>query len=114
MRAFFDNLAQVEDDALEASREVLLAEAVPAWCPHPEAVALLRETLTSPEQIEGLSTFVKDVVHVALHSVLVMIDGGASSAAAGRVHLCDENGASIGEGLHEAYVDYLFETGKMS
>ena len=44
----------------------------------------------------------------------VAIDGGSASAKVGRVHLADERGRPLSDALHEEYVDYLLETGRMS
>lgn len=46
-------------------------------------------------------------------SVLTTIDGGSASGEKGRVHLVDEDGSSLGEGLHEYFVDHLFDTGRL-
>jgi hypothetical protein len=59
-----------------------------------------------------MATFVKDMVHEAVHSVLVAIDGGSASAEIGRVQLVSETGVPLGDALHEMYVDYLLETGR--
>ena len=50
---------------------------------------------------------------MALHSTLVVVDGGTASAEIGRVRLVDEGGEPLGEGLHELFVDHLFDTGRM-
>ena len=41
------------------------------------------------------------------HSFLVMLDGGSQLADQGRVFLKDDLGESVGEGLHEAFYDFL-------
>ena len=83
------------------------------WTDHPEAFERLRSKLRSSEDVEAFSTAVRELVHVALHSALVAIDGGSSSAEVGRVHLVDAHGNSLGDGLHELFVTYLFDTGRM-
>jgi hypothetical protein len=113
-RAFFEDLAQVEDAAMANAREALSGPEVPAWVESEDAVATLRASLKSRDQVDAMATFVRDMVHEAVHSVLVAIDGGSASAEVGRVHLADERGASLGDALHEYYVDYLLDTGRMS
>lgn len=111
--AFFEDLARIEDDARASARALLTEEAVPLWVAEAGATAALRGALASPELVEAFSTVVKDLVHVALHSALVAIDGGAASAEVGRVQLVDEHGEPLGEGLHESFVDHLFDTGRL-
>lgn len=55
---------------------------------------------------------VQECVQVAIHSALVAIDGGSASAEVGVVQLVDEEGRSLGEGLHELWVDHLFDPGR--
>jgi hypothetical protein len=113
-RAFFEDLAQIEDAAMGNAREALSGPEVPAWVENEAAVATLRATLRSRDQVDALATFVKEMVHEAVHSVLVAIDGGSASAEVGRVELVNEAGVPLGDALHELYVDYLLETGRMS
>ncbi len=113
LNAFLEDLGQIEDDVAVTARECLASEPAPMWAPHPEAVSVLRSVLSSPEQIEALETVATDLVHIALHSALVVIDGGAASAEGGSLRLVDEHGESVGEGLHELFVDHLFESGRM-
>ena len=113
-RAFFEDLARIEDEALGDAREALSGPSVPDWVESEAAVTTLRAALTSRDQVDAMATFVKDMVHEAVHSVLVAIDGGSASAEVGRVQLVSENGVPLGDALHEMYVDYLLETGRMS
>jgi hypothetical protein len=112
-RAFFEDLARIEDGAISGAREALSGPEVPVWVASEGAVATLRAALTSRDQVDAMATFVRDMVRVALHSVLVAIDGGAASAEVGRLELVDERGKSLGEALHEDYVGYLMDTGRM-
>ena len=113
-RALFEDLAQVEDSAMASAREALSGSDVPDWVESEGAVRTLRAALTSRGQIDAMATFVKEMVHQAVHSVLVAIDGGSASAEVGRVQLVSETGVPLGDALHEMYVDYLLETGRMS
>jgi hypothetical protein len=113
LRAFFEDLAVSEERAESATREAVLSPEVPVWVENVHAVELLRGSVSTPEQVEALATFVREVVHGAVHSALVSIDGGAKSAEIGQLDLVDGGGVSLGEGLHEKYVDYLFDTDRM-
>lgn len=45
--------------------------------------------------------------------MLTVIDGGTSSAEKGRLYLVDSNQSPLGEELHQDFVGYLLDTGKM-
>lgn len=111
-RAFFEDLAVIRDYARSSAQEAL-AGSRPASASTESAFELLRSKLTSAEEVEAFAAAVEDFVDVALHSALVAIDGGTASAEVGRVQLVDEAGESLGEGLHELFVDHLFDTGRM-
>lgn len=46
-------------------------------------------------------------------SILTSIDGGTALAEKGRVHLVDEDGNNLGESLHDGFVGYLLESGRL-
>jgi hypothetical protein len=112
VRAFFEDLAVVEDAVPGQVRQALTDPAVPVWVGNREAVERLRALVTTPDALDALAAFAGDLVHIAVHSVLVAIDGGTASAEIGVVQLVDEVGESFPEGLHEHYVDHLFATGR--
>lgn len=111
-RAFLEDLAAARDWATKSARDSLRGE-FPVWSEHPAAFELLRSKLTSHEDADAFAAAVQDFVHIALHSVLVAVDGGSASAEVGRVRLVDVEGRSLGDGLHELFVEHLFETGRM-
>jgi hypothetical protein len=47
------------------------------------------------------------------NSLLTVIDGGSASAEIVRVHLVDSAGRSLGEGLHEYFMQYLLDAGRI-
>ena len=110
--AFLEDLAVVRDQARTSALESFTGE-LPMWPESTEAFERLRTKLDSPDDVEALAAVVEEFVHVALHSVLVAVDGGSASAEVGRVTLVDGDGESLGEGLHELYVGHLFDTGRM-
>jgi hypothetical protein len=113
LRAFFEDLAREVDRATRSAREAMLRNDGPAWAEDPRPFNVLREKLRSEDEIDAFASAARDFVYVALHSTLVAIDGGSASAEVGRVWLVDEGGRRLGEGLHESFFDYLFETGRM-
>lgn len=114
LRAFFEDLAKSEERAESAAREAVASPGLPAWVENHQAVEVLRGTLPTSEHFDALANFVREVVHSALHSALVLIDGGSESAEVGQLNLVDGEGASADGALHEKYVDYLFETSRMT
>ncbi|QSB13766.1 hypothetical protein JQS43_19700 [Natronosporangium hydrolyticum] len=112
--AFFEDLAKSEEQAENAAIEIVTSPEVPTWVENHQVVNVLRGALSEPEHFEALAKVVRELVHSALHSALVSLDGGAESAEVGQLDLVDNEGASLGGSLHEKYVDYLFETGRMT
>lgn len=47
------------------------------------------------------------------HSFLVALDGGTALAEKGRLYVVDEHGRRVGEGLHDDFVGYLIDTGRL-
>lgn len=113
-RAFFEDLAGIEDGAMGSVREVLASAEIPIWVESEDAVMTLRAALTTPDQVDAMAAFVKERVHTAIDLVLVAIDGGLASADIGRVYLTDEHGRSLGDGLPQAYGEHLLDTGRMT
>lgn len=111
-RAFFEDLAVIRDRSASSAREALAGDG-PVWAEHPHAFDRLRLRVRSPEDIEAFATAVEEFVHVALHSALVVVGGGAASAEVGRVRLVGEDGEPLGEGLVELFVDHLFASGRL-
>ena len=46
-------------------------------------------------------------------SILTMIDGGTELSEKGQVYLVDSDGNSFGDGLHDAFIMYLINTGRL-
>lgn len=46
-------------------------------------------------------------------SILSTIDGGTVLAEKGRISLVNEDGESLGEGLHDDFVGHLFDTDRL-
>jgi hypothetical protein len=43
------------------------------------------------------------------HSLLCILDGATELSDKGRIYLVDEEGNKLGDGLHEQFIDYLFD-----
>ncbi len=110
--AFFEDLAQARDRAGQMAREAMAGDA-PLWADRPADYKRLRACLITDDDVAAFADAVQECVQVAIHSALVAIDGGSASAEVGVVQLVDAEGRSLGEGLHELWVDHLFDTGRM-
>jgi len=108
---FFESLARIEENAVSSAREALQG-APPIWAERPEVFVRLAEVCSTGEAAEDFAAAVWEFVHVAIHSALVVMDGGAADADVD-VQLTDGAGNSMGSGLHERFVDYLFETNRL-
>ena len=64
-------------------------------------------------RVEDLRPVLAEGMRGLLNSVLTTIDGGTASAEVGRVELTDADGRALAEGLHELFVDHLFDTGRL-
>jgi hypothetical protein len=111
-RAVFEDLAVIRDQSRSMARSALTSDSL-VWTECPDVYERMRSLITSPDDVDVFATAVQEFVNVALHSVLVMIDGGTASAEVGRISLVDETGESLGEGLHEVFVEHLFDTGRL-
>lgn len=113
MKAFLEDLAQSEDWSRERAR-ALMADNRPVMTVDSESVEILRRSLSSDQEADAFARVVTDFVHIALHSALVAIDGGCASAEVGSLELVEVGGDTLPGGLHELYVDHLFDTGRMT
>jgi hypothetical protein len=111
LKAFFGDLAAVHAWTAGGVQELFGSDELPLWVGDRDRPALdrLRAAIKQAECQADLLAAVQLFVYIALHSVLVTIDGGSASAEVGRIYLVDETGQSLGEGLHELFVDYLYE-----
>ena len=111
-RAVLEDLALVRDRSWSLARDALVNDSL-VWTNCPDAFERLRSLVRSPDDVDSFATAVQEFVHVALHSMLVIVDGGTASAEVGRISLVDETGESLGDGLHEVFVEHLFETERL-
>lgn len=62
---------------------------------------------------EDVSLVMKSIISGVIHSVMVSLDGGGEMGGKGRLYLCDENGKVLSLDLHDAFMAYLLETGRI-
>jgi hypothetical protein len=82
-----------------------------AWGDDAIAWERLRTRLTDDQDRRAFDQVLRACLTGAAHTFLVILDGGTSLSDNGRrVFLTDEDGQSVGEGLHEYLPDHLAET----
>lgn len=112
---FFEDISTaLEDWTRETVESITNPNADLQWTESPEPYRALQEAISS----SGLDPSIAHQVFAECFrgfavSILTIIDGGTSSAEKGRVHLVDSNQTSLGEELHQDFVGYLLDTGKM-
>ena len=83
---------------------------VEAQEPYKRLQSVLAGSSTSREDVQ--SVFRESLLGFAV-SFLTVLDGGTASAEKGRMYLVDAAGQHLGEGLHDDFVSYLMESGRL-
>jgi hypothetical protein len=112
LAAFFEDLARAMDYWVETvATTVEDPDASSPWMEDREPFERLHAALSG--RADDLRPVLAEGMRGLLNSVLSTIDGGTASAEVGRVGLTDAEGQALAEGLHELFVDYLFDTGRL-
>ena len=111
----FEDIASSMDFWVDAASEALTnADSDLTWVeeqePYQKLRGLLIDAEVNPEDIEKI---LKECLRGFAVSILTAIDGGTALAEKGRVHLVDSDGVGLGEGLHEEFVGYLLDSGRI-
>lgn len=111
----FEDIATALDYWAKLAAESLTVENIDSkWAEHAQAFESVRAALqargVAPEHVESVF---RESFAGLLNSVLTILDGGTKMAETGRLHLVDDAGNSLGEGLNERFYAHLFETGRM-
>ena len=113
--AFFEDLAATLDSWVSASVEALTDMNTDfIWFDKPEYFAKLRVALNqaeiTPDEVKQVFT---EIIRGVLVSILTSIDGGTALTGEGLISLVDEQGQTLGDDLHNEFVTYLIETGRL-
>jgi hypothetical protein len=113
-RASLEDVARAEDLATALCHEGLSGEPDVLGPEHVAAFARVAATLGQPEDRAALEAVIGAIAATVVHSIMVTLDGGTSSAEhpLGPVRLVDAAGGEARPGLHEWYIDHRFETGR--
>jgi len=112
---FLEELARYFQYWVKHSSEAITQENVDLiWTDNPDSFKNIQKALA---QNRITKTDVENVFSECLQgfavSFLTIIDGGTALAQETRLHIVDENGKSLGEGLHELFIGHLLDTGRM-
>lgn len=112
LAAFLEDLARAMDYWVDAVAETVAdPQASSPWMEEREPFERLHAALDG--RVDDLRPVLAEGMRGLLSSVLTTIDGGTASAEIGRVELTGADGRALAEGLHELFVDHLFDTGRL-
>lgn len=112
---FFEDIAVSMDSWVDAVSDALTkADADLIWVEEQEPYQRLQHALAnSAGSAEDLKKVFAECLRGFAVSILTAIDGGTALAEKGRVHLVDSDGGCLGEGLHDDFVGYLLDSGRI-
>jgi hypothetical protein len=113
-QAFFKQVALAYDDTLQGA--VAAVRGVPGtddYFESRDALLRLRERLVDPEDVEAFEAALAESLRIFAHSFFAILDGAASPQEE-RVVAAGLDGQRLRPGLHEYWVDYLFDTGRQT
>lgn len=114
--AFFEDLATALDSWVGAAvASTTDPEVDLLWTEKPESFKALQAAFAkSGVSKDDVREVFLECLNGLANSTLTIIDGGTALAEQTRIRLVDENGGSLGEGLHEEFAQHLLETGRLS
>ena len=89
------------------------SEANLRWTDEPEAFIKLGEVLRDTNTLPHFEQAISELLRGVLHSSLVVLDGGTKLAERTNLSIVDDMGHTLPKNLHEEFVSYLFETGRL-
>ena len=111
----FEDIANALESWIKSVTEALIKEdADLIWTDNESSFKNLQEILSKggADRSDVEQVFSECLSGLAV-SFLTMLDGGTALAEKGRIYLVDEEGNRLGEGLHDEFLGYLIETGRL-
>jgi hypothetical protein len=108
----FKNLKQIKDKGVESSIKRLNHESIMAPALIDEDYEVLRLALTTEEEKIAYKRIVNDLLETAIHSILVMFDGGTQLTDEFNIDIINaDTKKSLLEkvALHEEFIGYLLD-----
>ncbi|PUB06327.1 histidine kinase [Paenisporosarcina sp. OV554] len=108
----FEQLKSIKDYWRDLARKSLNNDEDLIWTSKEDSIKILRKSLTTEEEKKAYQIAVNDIIEGAIHSILVMIDGGDALAEKLSIDLIDiETNKSLSgdTALHEEFLGYLLD-----
>jgi hypothetical protein len=113
-KELFEELASIYDHWLSvANKSTSDQEANLSWTDTPEAFLKLGELLKAESSQQDFEQVISELIQGVLNSTLVVFDGGTKLAEKTNLNIVDDSGQSLPKNLHEEFVSYLMETGRL-
>ena len=112
---FEDVAVALESWSVAAAEATTVAGKNLQWVENEEPYRAMREALQAANvDASTVKAVFSECLRGLAVSLLTVLDGGTAAAEKGRVSLVDERGQRLGEGLHDEFVAYLMETGRLA
>lgn len=111
-KMLFEQLSLIKDYWVNTATESLQRNADLMWSDVEDAYHLLQSTLCSEAEKDAFKRVVNEIIKGAIHSILVMVDGGDDLADKFRIDIIDEgtkDSLKSSISLHEEFFSYLLE-----
>jgi hypothetical protein len=111
-KLLFEQLKSIKDYWVKTSLESLDENADLIWSDYEEEYQKLQRLLKNDEEKEAYERVLNELIKGAIHSILVMVDGGDDLADKYTVDLVvEKNNKSLktNGALHEEFYDYLLD-----
>lgn len=112
---FFEDMATALDSWSSSSALALAdPDADLTWTDQAGAFMRLRTALREAGVCETeIANVLSECLRGLAVSFFTILDGGTKLAEDGRIYIVDQDGNRLGEGLHDEFVSYLIESGRM-
>lgn len=115
-KEFFEDLSIALESWINISSEAISNKnANLNWTDNENSFIRLQEALSGNMALENedLRRVFSECLMGLVVSFLSILDGGSKLAESSRIYLTDEFGNRLGEGLHDEFISYLIETGRL-
>lgn len=114
-KELFEVISVSYDSWLDTSVKCLLEKSSDLkWTDEPESFGAIRDALIrGGASREDLRMVVSEILRGQIVSLLTIMDGGSSLSEIENVELVDSEGVLISSDLHNEFVSYLLDTGRM-
>jgi hypothetical protein len=111
----FEDVAVAMESWTDAASDALTGpEADLNWAEEQEPYRRIQRALAQSDvHPDDVRTVLAECLRGFAVSMLTALDGGTALSEKGRIYLVDKDGGKLGEGLHDDFVGYLLDTGRL-